>query len=89
MSGFVMLAVAGVSALWLACALIVAMIGVAAHRNDPRVVIPDPYEPPSQQLAWDRLRAAVLQARLDLESERTDFATWEREVRSRQHRRAA
>jgi hypothetical protein len=89
MSGFAWLLLTGVAAFWLACTIIVAMIGVAAHRNDPRVVIPDPYERPSHQLAWDSLRTAVLRAREDLEREHADFATWEREVRMRRHRRAA
>jgi hypothetical protein len=89
MSGFVWLLLAAVASFWLACTMVVAMIGVAAHRKDPRVVIPDPHERPSRQLSWDRLRAAVLQARVELERERADFTTWEREVRARRNRRAA
>jgi hypothetical protein len=89
MSGFAWLLLAGVAFIWLACTAIVATLGVAAHRNDPRVVIPDPYERPSNALAWDRLRDAVLEANLDMHRERTDFTTWEREVRASRSRRAA
>jgi hypothetical protein len=89
MNGFAWLLLAGVAAFWLACTAIVAIIGVAARREDPRVVVPDPWEDPSHQLAWDRLRAAVVQARADLERESTDFTSWEREVRPRRHQRVA
>jgi hypothetical protein len=89
MSGFVWLLLAGVAFIWLACTAIVATLGVAAHRNDPRVIIPDPYEGPSQALAWERLRDAVLQANVEMQREHTDFTTWEREVRTGRSRRAA
>jgi hypothetical protein len=89
MSGFVWLLLAGVAIIWLASTAIVATIGIAAHRGDPRVVIPDPYETPSHPLAWDRLREVVLQENADLARERADFTTWEREVRGRRSGRAA
>jgi hypothetical protein len=89
MNGFVWLLLAGVACIWLACTAIVAILGVAAHRNDPRVIVPDPYESPSHALAWDRLRDAVLEANVDLQRERTDFTTWEHEVRAGRSRPAA
>jgi hypothetical protein len=89
MSGFIWLLLTALAFVWLACSVVVAIIGVAAHRNDPRVVIIDPHERPSSQLAWDRLRAAVLQAKVDLEHERTDFRSWERELGARRHRKVA
>ena len=60
-----------------------------ARGSDPRVVIDNPHERPSNPLAWQRLREAVLQASADLEREDTDFSNWEREVKARRSRRAA
>ncbi len=89
MSEFVWLLLATVAFVWIAATAIVVVLGVAAHRGDPRVVMDDPWDDPFPRHAWDQLREAVVQANSDLERERSDFTSWEREVRPRRARRAA
>jgi hypothetical protein len=92
MSEFLWLLVAAAIVIWGLCVVVVAAIGVAAHRGDPRVIVDDPYES-AHTLTWDCLRDAVLRANagldLDLDQERSDFTRWEVEVRARRSRRAA
>ncbi len=89
MSGFVWLLLAGVAVIWIVATAVVVTLGVAAHRGDLRVIMDDPWDQPFPRHAWDQLREAVAQASADVERERADFTTWEREVRAGRPRRAA
>jgi hypothetical protein len=89
MNEFVWLLLGTVAFIWIAATVIVLVLGAAAHRGDPRVVMEDPWDQPVPRQAWDQLREAVAQANADLERERSDFMSWEREVRVRRARRAA
>jgi hypothetical protein len=92
MSGFVLLLGAAVVFIWIACTAIVATLGFAAHRRHPRVVMADPWEQAASELAWDRLRQAVMAAQVterenEPASEPTNVTRWR--TLARRPRRAA